>query len=191
MTDLETRPIVGKRERLVEAACGLFHRHGVESATLADIAKAADVPLGNVYYYFKAKDDIVRAVVDAHANQLRTALRTFDRLRSPRARLAAFARKVAEDGPVVARYGCPHGTLCSELGKRGDDLSDTAAALMHIRVDWAREQFLLMGRKDALDLALTFISTIQGASVLANTYRDPAVLTGQTQHLQRWLKTLA
>jgi AcrR family transcriptional regulator len=191
MTDLEARPRVGKRERLVDAAVDLFHRRGVESTTLAVIATAADVPLGNVYYYFKTKDDIVRAVVDAHADELRTTLRTLDRHRSPRARLVAFTRKVAESSSVVARYGCPHGSLCSELDKRGDDLTEIAANLMHIRVEWAREQFLLMGRKDAHDLALTLISTIQGASLLANTYRDSAVLTGQTQHLQRWLKTLA
>ena len=41
-----------KRERLMAAACRLFYEQGVERTTLADIAAAADVPLGNVYYYF-------------------------------------------------------------------------------------------------------------------------------------------
>jgi TetR/AcrR family transcriptional regulator, transcriptional repressor for nem operon len=191
MADLVAVRAGGKRERLVEAACGLFHRRGVESTTLAHIAEAADVPLGNVYYYFKAKDDIVRAIIEAHAEHLRATLRAFDRHRSPRARLLAFTREVAANGPLVAQHGCPQGSLCSELDKRGDDLADAGATLMRIHVDWAREQFQLMGRKDAQDLALTLISTIQGASLLANTYRDPGVLTGQTQQLQRWIKTLA
>jgi TetR/AcrR family transcriptional regulator, transcriptional repressor for nem operon len=30
---------------------------GVERTTLADVAQAADVPVGNVYYYFKTKDE--------------------------------------------------------------------------------------------------------------------------------------
>ena len=191
MTNLETSRRPGKRERLIEAACGLFHRQGVEATTLADIAKTADVPLGNVYYYFKAKDDIVRAVIDAHAGQLRDALRTFDRHRSPRARLIAFTREVAGSGPVTAQYGCPHGTLCSELDRRGDDIAEAAATLMRVRVDWAREQFRLMGRKDAHALALVLIAGIQGAALLANTYRDPKVLTGQARHLQRWINSLA
>lgn len=174
----------------MDAACDLFHRHGIESTTLAHIAKAADVPLGNVYYYFKAKDDIVRAVIDAHSEHLRSVLSTFDRHRSPRARLLAYTREVAKTGPVTAQYGCPHGTLCSELDKRGGDLAEAAAVLMRIRVDWVQEQFRLLGRKDARDLAITLVSTIQGASLLANSYRDPAVLTGQIQRLQRWVRTL-
>src|SRR6516165_3905370 len=49
----------GKRDRLIAAAVLLLHRHGVERTTLADIAKAADVPVGNVYYYFKTKDEVI------------------------------------------------------------------------------------------------------------------------------------
>jgi AcrR family transcriptional regulator len=181
----------GKRDRLVEAARDLFHRRGVEGTTLAHIAKAADVPLGNVYYYFKTKDDIVRGVVDAHAEQIRAGLQAYERHRSPQARLLAFVRGVAATGPMVAEHGCPHGTLCSELGQRGDDLADGAAALMRMQVDWACEQFRLMGRKDARDLAVTLISTVQGASLLTNTFHDTSVLDGQVDHLRRWLKTLA
>ena len=53
----------GKRERLIAAAVELVYRQGVARTTLADIAQAADVPVGNVYYYFKTKDDIIAAVV--------------------------------------------------------------------------------------------------------------------------------
>ena len=90
----------------------------------------------------------------------------------------------------MARHGCPHGTLCTELDKRDDDLPEAAAILMRLRVDWAREQFRLMGRKDAHELALTLISGLQGAMDLANTYRDPTILTTQTRQLQRWINNL-
>ena len=62
------RPL-GKRERLIAAACQRVYEQGVEKTTLADIAQAAGVPLGNVYYYFKTKDDIVRAVVETHLDE--------------------------------------------------------------------------------------------------------------------------
>jgi AcrR family transcriptional regulator len=61
----------GKRERLVAAAAQMLHQQGVEATTLADIAKAAGIPLGNVYYYFKAKSDIITAVIEAHAGSRR------------------------------------------------------------------------------------------------------------------------
>ena len=54
----------GKRERLVAAARRVLYEEGVEKSTLADIAAAADVPLGNVYYYFKTKDALVSAVIE-------------------------------------------------------------------------------------------------------------------------------
>src|SRR6202011_1537204 len=92
---LETRhgqPIPDKRQRLVEGARLLLHRQGVEKTTLADIAQAADVPAGNVYYYFKTKDELVQAAIDAQAQDIQTALASFDRHRNPKARLKAFLK---------------------------------------------------------------------------------------------------
>ena len=43
---------------------------GIEKTTLADIAQAADVPVGNIYYYFKTKDELVRAVVGGVRGQI-------------------------------------------------------------------------------------------------------------------------
>jgi AcrR family transcriptional regulator len=62
MTD-SARSEKGKRDRLVAAARELIHRQGIEKTTIADIARAADVPAGNVYYYFKTKDDLIEAAI--------------------------------------------------------------------------------------------------------------------------------
>ena len=56
-----------KRVRLLEAANKLVHAQGFNQTTLADIARAAEVPLGNVYYYFKTKDDIGSALIEHRA----------------------------------------------------------------------------------------------------------------------------
>ena len=191
MTDSTGTHRGGKRERLVASASDLLHRNGVARTTLADVANAAEVPLGNVYYYFKTKDELVQAVIDAHADAIRAMLGSFERHRSPRARLKAFARSIAQTGQDAARSGCPHGTLCSELDKREDGLDRTAATLMALYTDWAEEQFQRMGRKDARDLAVALIAAFQGASLLTNTFRDPAIMTSQARGLQRWIDTLA
>src|SRR5690348_13605169 len=62
----DSKPLGGKRERLIAAACATVYQQGIEKTTIADIAAAAGIPVGNVYYYFKAKDDIVQAVVESH-----------------------------------------------------------------------------------------------------------------------------
>jgi AcrR family transcriptional regulator len=110
----------------------------VERTTLADIAQAADVPVGNVYYYFKAKDDIVAAVVRTRAQEMESALAELERRhRSPKARLKGLVRLLADRRDSIAQYGCPHGTLCSELAKRSGGSDPPAGPLMQIPIGWA------------------------------------------------------
>ncbi|WP_151482232.1 TetR/AcrR family transcriptional regulator [Streptomyces albicerus] len=191
MTDSTATRRAGKRERLVAGAGELLHHVGAARMTLADVAKAADVPLGNVYYYFKTKDDLVQAVIDAHAEAIRAMLATFDLLPTPEERLRAFARTLADTGELAARHGCPHGSLCSELGKRDDGLDRSAATLMTLYVDWSQEQFRLMGKEDARDLAITLVSIFQGASLLTNALRDPDVMRTQADRLERWITSVS
>src|ERR1051326_536602 len=109
----------GKRERLVEGAREVFHAEGVERTTLAEIAAAADVPVGNVYYYFKTKDDVIAAVIEAHAQRIDATLAAIEtRHRSPKSRLKALVRELSSRSEIVAEYGCPLGSLCWELDKR-------------------------------------------------------------------------
>jgi TetR/AcrR family transcriptional regulator, transcriptional repressor for nem operon len=181
----------GKRERLVEGASRILHEQGVQATTLADIAEAADVPVGNVYYYFKTKDELIEAVVDAHADHIQTVLAEFERHRTPRARLKALALSWTEVAEQVARYGCQHGTLCQELAKRDDGLDRRAAKLMALAVDWAEEQFRLMGKRDARDLGVGLVAAIQGTALLTSSFRDPEIMTRQAHRLARWIDELA
>jgi TetR/AcrR family transcriptional regulator, transcriptional repressor for nem operon len=177
----------GKRERLVESARALIHEQGVHRTTLAEVAERGDVPLGNVYYYFKSKDELVRAVLEGYQEQADALVAAFERHRSPQARLKALVRNWADMRDEVARHGCPMGTLCSELDKLGGDAERDAAAVMARIIDWAEGQFRQLGRRDARDLAVALFAGIQGAALLANTFRDPDILTRQGRHLERWI----
>jgi TetR/AcrR family transcriptional regulator, transcriptional repressor for nem operon len=180
----------GKRERLVESARELFHEQGVHRTTLAEVAGGADVPLGNVYYYFKTKDELVDAVLDGYKQQAAALIASFERGRTPQTRLKALIRNWDDMRDAVAEHGCPMGTLCSELDKIDGGLDREAAAVMKTIIDWAEEQFRQLGRRDARDLAMALFAGIQGASLLANTFRDPMILTRQGRHLERWIDTL-
>src|SRR5262245_21800469 len=93
MTDSGIHDRGGKRERLVASAGDLLHRQGVLATTLAQVAEAADLPAGNVYYYFKTKDDLVRAVIESQADQVSAMLASLQARRSPSARLKALAHQ--------------------------------------------------------------------------------------------------
>ena len=185
------QPRPDKRQRLIEGARQVLHQQGVEKTTLADIAQAADVPAGNVYYYFKTKDELVQAVIDANAHAIETMLASLDRHRSPKARLKAFLRAITDQRQVAALYGCPHGTLCSELNKRDDDLERAPAILMQLFIDWAEQQFRSMGRRDARDLAVALTASYQGIMLLTYTFHQPELISRETRRLERWIDSLA
>ncbi|MFI6445012.1 TetR/AcrR family transcriptional regulator [Kitasatospora sp. NPDC050543] len=181
----------GKRERLALAASRVLHEQGVEKTTLADIARAAYVPVGNVYYYFKTKDQLVEAAIEAHAEGLRSVTEELDQLPTPQERLKALLGGWAEQRETAARYGCPFGSLSSELGKREDGLDRTAATVMQLLIDWAEQQFRTMGRSDARDLAVALIASYQGISLLTNTFRDPELMAGQIRRLEDWIDSFS
>ena len=180
-----------KRERLIGGAREVLHTQGVENTTLADIANAANVPVGNVYYYFKTKDDLVQAAISAHADDIATTLAELERHRTPKARLKAFVRMLTDQRELTARYGCPQGSLCSELDKRDDEMSRSCAQLMRLPIEWAEQQLQAMGRRDARELAVALIASYQGIALLTNTFRDPGLMSREARRLERWIDSLA
>ena len=195
MTDSVAPPVErdrpGKRERLVAAAAQLVHEQGIERTTLAEIAKAADVPAGNVYYYFKTKDDVLAAVIESHARQIKTTLDLIEeRHRIPKGRLKALVGDFVSRSELIAEYGCPLGTLCSELDKRIAEPRLPAAELMRVPIEWAQTQFKSLGRQDSHELAVDLMAAYEGSALLANTLRDPKILTSAARRLDRWIDTL-
>ena len=181
----------GKRERLVAAAAQLLHEQGIERTTLADIAKTADVPAGNVYYYFKTKDEVIAAVIEARIQQVKMTLAAIDaQHRSPKSRLKAFVREFTAQAEIVAQHGCPLGSLCSELGKRVELPGFAAAELMRLPIKWAEEQFESLDCRDAHDLATDLMAAYEGSALLANTMGDPSILSSAARRLGRWIDTL-
>jgi AcrR family transcriptional regulator len=181
----------GKRERLIAAACDLFYRQGIAGTTLAHIAEAADVPLGNMYYYFKTKDDIVAAVVEARTEEIRAATAALQRrYGSPKARLKALVGMLAESSEAIADHGCALGTLCSELANQPGRSPALTAPLMQTLLDWAEQQFHAMGRRDARDLARELVIAYEGSAVLTNALAQPELMAQQARRMERWINAL-
>ncbi len=181
-----------KRDRLIEAAKAKFYQQGVARTTLADIAQQAQVPLGNVYYHFRAKEALVQAVVQAHMQELHSMFRKWDRIAHPCQRLLALLKIAREHEHMLARYGCPHGSLCQELDKEDDQLANVAAQIFQVYLDWTEMQFRLLGKdeQEAKDLAIDLISSLQGTYVLTASFRSPELLERKLQRLEMWIRTL-
>jgi AcrR family transcriptional regulator len=168
----------------------MLHEHGVEKTTLADIATAAGVPLGNVYYYFKTKDALVSAVIENYGEAYATASTELGRHGTPQDRLKALIRTWTSNRDQLARHGCPIGSLCSELDKRDEQLRAEAAAVLAQMLDWAQEQFQAIGRPDARELAVALVAAYEGVALLASTLHDPELISAEGRRLERWIDSL-
>src|SRR5215831_13395494 len=92
------------RTRLLQAAEKTTYLYGFASASLADIAREASVPLGNVYYYFKSKDQIGGAIVELRYSRFKELLAELGKAGAPKERLCAHAqRRVAASREIQKR----------------------------------------------------------------------------------------
>ena len=191
MTNSRKKASSDKRGRLVASAAELIYRQGIERPTLAQIAQAAEVPPGNVYYYFKTKDELIEAVIESRGNQVRELLDSLGRRRTPAARLKALARNWLNAREMVAAQGCPLGTLSVELIDHGEGFERKAMDLFSSLIEWSEDQFREMGVPEPREHALTLISTVQGAALLSGTFSDSEILVSQVHGLERWIDSLA
>jgi AcrR family transcriptional regulator len=63
-----------RREAIVAAAARLFWVNGFSATSIADIARAAGVPQGNMFYYFRTKAELAIAVADVFVGETQSLI---------------------------------------------------------------------------------------------------------------------
>ena len=185
-------PKTDKRTRLIEAANKLVQRQGFNQTTLADIARESKVPLGNLYYYFKTRDDIGHALLEHRGGCTQGQFSEWDKLPDPRKRILAAIKAVAGNREMLAQSGCPIGSLCQELHKEGGPLADKAAGMFTAMLGWLEAQFRLLGMgNESSGHALHLVSALQGVSLLTHTFNDPTLTLRETARLKEWINALS
>ncbi|MCD6366044.1 MAG: TetR/AcrR family transcriptional regulator [Bacteroidales bacterium] len=61
-------------ESIIEIASEIFRKYGFKKTTVDDIADAAHKGKSSLYYYFKSKEDLFKAVVGKEAESLKSVL---------------------------------------------------------------------------------------------------------------------
>jgi AcrR family transcriptional regulator len=179
------------RARLLQAAEKTTYRYGFGSTAIADIAKEARIPLGNVYYYFKTKDEIGGAIINLRFSRFRKLLHGLDKADSPKERLCAFVQIKIKNREGLARGGCPVGTLCSELQKHGGAAATKSTILFAEALAWMEAQFKALGKgAESRGLAVHLLSATQGVSVLAHTFHDSDMIQMEAARLKEWIRGL-
>jgi len=73
-----------RSEHILKAAEACFARNGFHATSMADVCAAAQMSPGNLYRYFRGKDEIIRAIVERD-----------------RAELTAWATRLESHGDIV------------------------------------------------------------------------------------------
>lgn len=180
------------RTDIIECAGRLFYEHGFEGTSFSDIVETSGLYRGNIYHYFKTKDEILQAVIEQHLNTYRKILARWDaEHKDAKTRLIAFVDMITGRKAELVEYGCPIGSLNTELAKDRRDLQQAASALFDLFRDWLAACFRELGNtRDADSLALHLLGRAQGIAVISHVYRDSKLLQHETKLLCDWINQL-
>jgi len=186
------RPATDKRQRLVMAAIEQFHIKGVAGTSLADVARAAEIPTGNVFYYFKTKDDLVRAVADRWCSLLSGYLHDLGGSDNPMLRIEGFINQACVLGDMYVTLGCPLAGLTRDLRQEGGSLAAEAARIYSVQAAWLEGQFAASGFSHGSARAHTrfLMAGYHGAILLAHAQGDRALIEAEAESLKCWLQGL-
>jgi TetR/AcrR family transcriptional repressor of nem operon len=181
------------RDQIVEAADQLFYRKGYEHTSFSDIADAVQISRGNFYYHFKSKDEILDAVIGVRLLNTQKMLERWEAEgEHPADRIRSFIHMMLANRAHIKRYGCPVGTLCTELAKLNHASRAEANELFTLFRTWLRRQFTLLGREtDADALAMHLLARSQGVATLANAFHDEKFIEQEVRQMCDWLRSCA
>lgn len=179
------------RDHIVEAADQLFYRQGYEHTSFSHIANVVQISRGNFYFHFKTKDEILDAVINVRLADTRKMLEQWEiEGKQPADRIRSFIHILIANRADIKRYGCPVGTLCTELAKLNHASQPEANKLFALFRAWLRRQFTLLGREaDADALAMHLLARSQGVAMLANAFHDEKFIKQEVKQMCDWLSS--
>lgn len=182
-------PSATTRIRIVEKADTLFYEAGFDATSFSDIAAAVGISRGNFYHHFKTKDQILNAVIRFRLERTREMLANWENnAETARDRILSFIQILIVNRANIMAYGCPAGTLCTELAKMDHASKDHANEIFVLFRGWLTQQFMLLGSDEqAGQHALHVLAWSQGVASIATTFRDEAFIRREVAEITIWL----
>ena len=178
--------------KTLAAAIKLFRQQGYHGTALHDILAAGGAPRGSLYFHFPGgKEEIGENALAIAGEAVRQGIvRAAEASDSVETFLTHVARAMAADlEKSDYQEGCPIATTALETSAQSEVLGNatrTAFKKWENEIKRGLERFG-MTSEDADQVATTVLSQLEGALLLARTYRSPEPL----QRAEQALKLLA
>ena len=89
----EARGDSAKRQQIIDGARRMFLAQGFDAASMNEIARQAGVSKGTLYVYFKSKEELFEAIVEAQCRRQGEQIFTFDRTADIESELERLGRE--------------------------------------------------------------------------------------------------
>jgi AcrR family transcriptional regulator len=193
--------MVETRAKLIDTARDLFWRQGYGQTGVAQILKSAEVNSGSLYHFFPTKEDLLLAVLDWYTENLypQVIQPVLDRVTDPIERvfgiLDGYRKAILATNFM---FGCPIGNLALELAhthpiardKIKLNFGNWVTAVKRCLDETAGR---LPESVDRQQLALFVLVTMEGAVMLARSYRNiepfDAAVAQLREHFENLLTT--
>lgn len=97
-----------KKNNIIENSLKLFSKNGFYNTTIPDIAKSMKMSVGNMYNYFKSKEELAKYAIKYSTNILAKELKTINQMNiSSKEKIYLFTKKYLENvkkSPEVIEY---------------------------------------------------------------------------------------
>lgn len=177
------------RNRVLEAAAGLFRRQGYSGTGLSQIAEQSGTHVGSIYHFFPGGKEalVVEALKTGGRMYGELVLSVLNSTSDPAMAVRAMFDAAAED-LATADYAdaCPVATVALEAASTNEIVRRTAEEVFGQWLAGLSEWFAGHGlTEDARDLAALTLSSLEGAFILARTSRDGSALRATGRQLAR------
>ena len=183
---------IDSKGKTLAAAAALFRQQGFHGTALHDILAAGGSPRGSLYFHFPGgKEEIGEAALTIAGEAVRQGIAQAAEVSdNAETFLTGVARSMAADlQKSDYKEGCPIATTALETSAQSEVLGNatrTAFKKWENEIKRGLERFG-MTSEDADQVATTVLSQLEGALLLARTYRSPEPL----QRAEQALKLLA
>ncbi|MCG7983225.1 MAG: TetR/AcrR family transcriptional regulator [Candidatus Thiodiazotropha lotti] len=177
------------RQGIIDAARNHIYHKGFGATSYANIAQETNLRKGNIQYHFKSKDELLQAVIDQQITAIRQQLESWSlECGTTYDCVERFIAMVDANADNLSRYGCPMGTLNSELSKDHREQQLQAKLMFDLYLRWLEARFsAILPRKSARARAEQLMVMAQGASLMAHVLEDPEIVHRQSAMMLEWL----
>src|SRR3954469_7440187 len=186
------------RERLIQAAMGLFWRKGYDSTSVADGLQGPRVNSGSLYHFFPGKQDLLLAVLDEYHGGIEPMLLVpaWKGVDDPLERVFALLERYRQGlEQTDCTYACPIGSLALEIHEPDPPVRKALARNFEAWVravraclDSAADR--LPRNTDRRALAEFVLTTMEGAVMQSRTHRDIGYFDRSVAQLRHYFTLL-